>query len=119
MMKQIDIKDVVKEVRRLAEEQPDHVYSAPEGEEICSYVTGKDGKGCIVGQALSRLGVPESALRGIEGEGAYALPELIPYLAGREDKRSRRWLTLIQSRQDGGRTWWQAVTEADQDWPLP
>lgn len=118
--------DVVAEVRRLAAESPDYVYypkGCEEGEEVsyytgCSYVTGADGKGCIVGQALANLGVPEVYLSMSDGENALgALAGLglttrdhVRFVKDRTPEEN--FLIGVQTRQDDATAWGEAVEQA-------
>ena len=104
--------DVVAQVRALAQERPDYVYQRPLGnpETECSYLTGADGQGCIMGQALTRLGVSIEALSTIEGENVMAA---LPRLAVRTTPSDGWWLRAVQEQQDHGSTWGQAVRRAD------
>ena len=138
----ITVDDVVQEVRKLATEQPDFNYKNQEGVDnggmSCSYLAGmtstqyKDsalsksgltysearskgilGKGCIVGQALTRLGVPDEALYEYEHMGA-------DYVVGSNVEPSDEhnysklvWLLVVQSLQDGGNNWAESVLRAD------
>lgn len=138
----ITVDDVVQEVRKLATEQPDFNYKDQAGVDnggmSCSYLAGmsstqyKDselsesgltyseartqgilGKGCIVGQALTSLGVPADALYKFEGMGA-------DYVVGSNVEPSDShnysklvWLLEVQNSQDMGNPWGSAVEYAD------
>ena len=120
------IHDVIREVRALAAEQPDFVYSAqPERagydhQPECSYlgaVQGEEGgKACIVGQALARLGVSRDDLLAVEGRGASAA--ILEQLGERQYRgiwsEQEQWLNMVQSHQDYGDTWSGAVESADE-----
>ena len=113
---------VIEEVHRLAEEQPDFVYSDQEGagEDECSYfgcaIGNTAGQACIVGQALANLNVDMTDMKRKEDSGygmaiATALEEGvvdIPYT-----EREAKWLGDVQYHQDRGDTWAQAVALAD------
>lgn len=119
--------DLVAEVRRLAAEDPDHVYRPPVhdvGEENptwadCSYVTGEDGKGCLIGQALSNLGVPFEELVKFEGYNVVMTLGLMGLVD--EDHVSDRaahtdeecFLMRVQYEQDDSRPWGEAVESAE------
>ena len=138
----ITVDDVVQEVRKLATKYPDFNYKNQDGVDnggmSCSYLAGmtstqyKDsalsksgltysearskgilGKGCIVGQALTRLGVPDEALYEYEHMGA-------DYVVGSNVEPSDShnysklvWLLVVQSLQDGGNNWAESVLRAD------
>ncbi|GAA1411999.1 hypothetical protein AUR04nite_00280 [Glutamicibacter uratoxydans] len=123
---------VVEAVRKLAEERPDFVYAdqpervafreAHPGMKECSYLgayvpseidptfASYEGEGCIVGQALARLGVSRDDLVEVEGESAKyvmvgnSMP--LTYEPG--------WLSVVQSEQDEGRSWAEAVARGDE-----
>lgn len=112
---------VIEEVRRLAAEQPDFVYSKQEGAgDNCSYfgcaLGDTSGQACIVGQALANLNVDMMGLKGKEAKDVgmaigVALEHgvvTIPYT-----EREARWLDDVQYHQDRGETWAQAVALAD------
>ena len=138
----ITVDDVVREVRKLATEQPDFNYKNQEGVDnggmSCSYLAGmsstqyKDselsksgltynearqlgmlGNRCIVGQALSKLGVSDETLLDFEGMGA-------DYTVGSNVEPSDShnysklvWLLVVQSLQDEGNNWAESVLRAD------
>lgn len=113
---------VIEEVRRLAEEQPDFVYSDQEGAGggECSYfgcsAGDSSGQACIVGQGLASLNVDMSDLKRKEdtGHGMAIATALeggvvdIPYT-----EEEAKWLGDVQNHQDGGKPWAQAVALAD------
>lgn len=120
-----DITDetLIAEIMKLAAESPDFVYEAPahmtreyEYTTECFYVhtdpDGDDAKnapGCIVGQALHRLGVPLSVLEQYEHVGAGTLvSEITPNVGAVGESFARR----AQLNQDEGKTWRDAVDHA-------
>lgn len=124
----LTIEAIIAEVRKVAAERPDFVYAEqPErvalvkrlnilnGALDCSYVgayegsvdTDQAGEGCIVGQALKRLGVSSYQLRNVEGRSASSA---IGYLTG--STKGTGWLNLVQSGQDGGLSWSEAIANA-------
>lgn len=59
----ITSEQLLKEVIKLSAEQPEKIYQRGYPlTNICSYVSGGDGEGCIMGQALVRLGVDPELL---------------------------------------------------------
>lgn len=103
-MKDIDLPElslVDEKLRELAAEQPDRTSE-------CLYVTtnvlGPRQPECIVGHALADLGVPLDALAGVDGFHVGTL-----YGISNEFPFARR----VQSWQDAGFTWSQAVDLAD------
>ena len=98
------------EVLRLADAYPDTIYDAPEeslwNTPKCSYIHGKAGpsEGCIFGQALQNLGVPQFVLKYHDGTigpiDSLCKALNLPY---------RDYWGSIQSKQDCGKTWGEAV----------
>lgn len=150
----ITVDDVVREVRKLALEQPDFNYK----QQIkipgtldpviggCSYLAGMTessfkyyqrhgmfpegltyeearqrgliGQRCIVGQALSILGVSDAILKTMEGvEADY----LVGQLTQRDQKvpkaAARLWLSFVQGSQDDGVPWAESVANANEVYP--
>ena len=118
----ITTQDVAQKVRELAAERPDFVYRPiiiPRGRGVsCSYVTGADGVGCIVGEALTALGHDFGGT-----SPALEVTELLNALyvgddgSGTSDHVSH-WLQRVQNFQDASCPWWQAVAVADVEVPL-
>jgi len=117
------VSDVVREVRSIAEAEPDFVYIAQrdlQDTRMCSYVSagiGLDfGRGCVVGQALEKLGVDRADLKVVEGETAIgAFMFLTGYKYDRNGKSylDFQWLQRVQSLQDMGWSWSKSVRDAD------
>lgn len=119
--------DLICEVRAVAAERPDFVYSSQSGASImeCSYfgqaIGDPTGEPCIVGQAFKRLGgAPEGLL---EAEGSESLDDAflgtgIGYILERfEIQRTTeqaKWLAAVQRAQDTGDSWRFAVEHADE-----
>ena len=114
---------VIEEVRRLAAEQPDFVYSEQEGAVgECSYfscaIGDSSGQACIVGQALASLNVDMSDLKRKEDKGiGMAICTVleqgvveIPYT-----EEEARWLGNVQYYQDREEPWARAVALADKE----
>lgn len=133
-MKSFTPQDVVQKIRELAQNQPDFIYTEqPEYKRLldgtphepnaqCSYVAGAigatTGQACIVGQALSSLGVPEGILRQFEGDAG---GDLVSSLSVPDESAStavtfqrHHWINDVQAHQDGGLTWSHAVSFADE-----
>ena len=138
----ITVDDVVQEVRKLATKYPDYNYKNQEGVDnggmSCSYLAGmtstqyKDsalskygltysearskgilGKGCIVGQALTRLGVPDEALYEYEHMGADYVVGSNVEPSDEHNYSKLTWLLVVQSLQDEGNNWAESVLRAD------
>lgn len=123
------IGDVANEVRRLAEAAPDFVYR-PEGYDedtdylsggSCSYLTGLDGKGCIVGQALSNLGVDDFTLTDVEYQHALHALARVGVIEHSDQFNEDSplpvealWILSVQENQDAANTWGEAVARADE-----
>jgi hypothetical protein len=110
--------DVVAQVRALAQEWPEHVYEPPAGPvdsgNRCSYLVGSDGHGCIVGQALLRLGVNPDALSRVEGQEAATAVSEVAHLDASNDWPELDWLNHVQEAQDERKPWGVAVAAADE-----
>lgn len=101
--------DVVAEVRRLAALCPNRTAGA-------DYVR-MGAPCCLLGCALTNLGVPLDVLRKYEDRSAYSLVRLLRIEASSEQ---RYWLRHVQAAQDGYagygqrvHTWGEAVDAAD------
>lgn len=125
MTHKIDLTELQQQVVKVATERPDFVYIDQENASRtnCSYVGAKKGvvggEGCIVGQALMRMGIPEQELRDWEnsqqgtGTPVSALlrdPEVFEYTG---NILQIEQLRDVQRNQDMGNPWGLAVA------PLP
>ena len=120
----ITVDDVVKEVRSIAIERPDFIYLEQplENEEDrstnCSYLSAglytNEGEGCIVGQALSKLGITDEELRRVENASAADALRAVGVEGSTRRDRELNWLNSVQSQQDIGMTWGDAIAWADQ-----
>lgn len=124
--KTVTVSDIIAEVRKLAEEMPDFVYRPDfENDQVgsangCSYIYGgcklyPNCCGCIMGQALRRLGVmvPESK----DNVPIYLLLKSIDLREGLTG-RTEGWLATVQQEQDRGNAWADCVKAADERCPL-
>lgn len=110
-----DLKTVVKTVREIVRQRPDVRYQA---KHVCSYISGActDGSvGCLIGQALVKLGVEielgESTKRISDVAHVFcddATQELSKY-----NNVASVWLMHVQSAQDREEPWIDCVTYAD------
>jgi hypothetical protein len=115
--------DVVAKVREVAAERPTYVYNnegMSEYTSSCFYRHGenRDRPGCIVGQALDRLGYVVPTV--MEGSHATSvLHEIFGVPSDSEIEAKVRWVRNVQRAQDAGRSWAQAVKRADSCVHLP
>lgn len=124
-MEKIQIQEIVGEVVKLAKERPEFVYKSADLDGSCSYVGGRmrtpeEGKGCIIGQALQRLGMPVEELLKHEGDDVVSLIIANPYIVGGDgfaDRDARSFLDYVQSLQDRKETWGDAVKQAASGYP--
>jgi hypothetical protein len=117
--------DLEAEVIRLAAEQPDHVYSPTkfygtlQGEYTpspwCRYThiqeDGAPVPGCIIGQAIFNLSgkpVDQDTSQGTVCDFPFMQGE---YIVPGWSQRAK-FLSYVQSKQDAGMSWGQAVAEA-------
>lgn len=109
----LTIPAIIREVKRLAREQPERITR-------CEYVRFVGAKKtptceCIVGTALNNLGVPISTLRKYNKAGVVEMLSVIfddeiDWEAHADDLT---WLEDAQNNQDAGGTWQQAVRMAN------
>lgn len=122
----ITAEQVWEEIEKLAAESPDYVYpraerplDLPEDDPwlTCRYVHhAEDGSktgGCIVGQALIRLGVPVERLEKLEGRPASLV--LSALSIDRTNARAEM-VQIVQQKQDQGATWGEAVARVQALW---
>lgn len=109
-----DFKEIEAEVRRIAQESPQFAYERHTGVRWCMYIFNGEGD-CIFGRALINVGVPLEELACCESQPiAGVLRDLnIP-----TTPRERDWAGAVQEWQDKGAAWGEAVTYADERYPL-
>lgn len=115
----INTKDLIAEVRKVAEAQPDYVYYVNNSDtELigCSYLAdalgNPEGQPCLIGQALRNLEVHvprkhenteiDTLLNDCEIDVVVSDPEDVV------------WLYQVQNQQDSGHSWGQSVRYANQ-----
>lgn len=114
--------ELIQEVRKVAEERPDFIYSdqTEPNNILCSYfgraIGDESGSPCIVGQALKNLEVDTEVL--LKAEKAGEETDICTVLdRGYVDiectVNEAMWLAKVQSKQDDGYAWAQAVESAD------
>lgn len=108
---QVTAAEVIAKARELAAARPKHVYLTPsESDSVCSYYrdrSGEPGQGCLFGQALALLDITDPK----EGESIFSV--LLDHGIPCSDSDSE-WLTAVQSSQDGGDPWGEAIRLADE-----
>ena len=129
------ITDLIGKVRDIALEHPKTVYTKEQevdhGERTwCSYATGHSsgvGDGCMFGQILPRDFVeldPQVNIEEALGVDHMELPDdqlLSDEVDDDGDKlpsQEMDWISKVQSQQDQGVTWADAVKQADINYPL-
>lgn len=107
---------LIAQVRALAKQHPNTIYEKPEGAEFCLYTEGAagDGVGCIMGQALARLGVSADMIEPSNpDDGPGGIDVVLPRLGVETSLDQEEWLILVQTLQDTHNTWFDAVSAAD------
>lgn len=109
-MKTIHLSDLVDQVRKVAAQYPDFIYTKTPGGRCLYGPTKKNPHGCIMGKALQDLGLPLPP----EGEGISTfLAHAAEFLITPDDQaRLLYWLDEVQAAQDSGVSWGQAVSDA-------
>lgn len=110
--------DVLNEVVRLSEEDPDFVYTTQPGREgfiSCGYAGlapgTTEGRSCIVGQALQNLGVPKDELCHLISR-ASAVLEGDLHIENDDRLDAFKIIDDVQSHQDIGHSWSESVRRA-------
>lgn len=117
-MSQVKLSSVWAKARQLAEKHPNAVYRTPEPYTACYNLNGDVwdgdelvGVGCIVGQAIvAVVGGPPDWLIKNDGEGVDIL--IGEGFINDDDMSTFYALEALQSGQDCGNTWGEALTEA-------
>lgn len=107
--------DVVREVRKLATENPEKVYDtqAHSGSACLNVHTDNEGNfipGCLIGTALVNLGVSYDSLYQVNNSGT---EDTLNALQIHRDERDVRWLASVQDYQDIQYQWGVAVKLSD------
>lgn len=122
---------VIEQIRAIATEHPHFVYtSQAQHRGGCSYVAAsrhlgdgdERGVGCIVGQAMVRVGTTDTAtLRAWEenedGGDVNDVVDKHPEWLADADEDEAAWMGAVQYEQDRGASWGRAVAAADQTYP--
>ncbi len=119
---------LIEAIRQVAATEPDRIYYTDWGGPTCNYLPNrKNTCGCIVGEALSLLGIPREKLEALDALGA-TLPgsawgsratqsELAGLLT--LEALESPWVCMVQQKQDAHYTWAHAVEYADRHEELP
>ena len=102
------LRDIQQEIVKLADEHPDHTAK-------CEYFNTLGHPVCIVGHAMSRLGVDADVFRGNSINSVAFEDSRVRQDAGVEDNDTTliQWINFVQSMQDEGETWVEAVVTAN------
>lgn len=111
---------VLKEAIRVAKSDPDFVYAEQEGRpegQFCGYggwgIGTTEGRPCIIGQALINLGADREEL---SGHWNTVTQNAEDFFEGFDDDNDADWHSLgilrrLQSKQDHGLSWGEALAE--------
>ncbi len=114
----LKIEDLINEVVKLSDTYPDAVNQTENG---CYYNKGDYGNGivgCIFGNALRNLGVIVDCDGGDNDIFTPTIDVLLRKLKIVEgNPRKLNWCEEVQLNQDKGRTWAEAVYEANEHYP--
>lgn len=120
----ITLLQLIEAIRQVAAGEPDFVYDTADRTASCDYAPNALNRcGCIVGEALALLGVPRERLARLDmmaaGNGqinSWGTRPLAGVLADlvEPDALYSYWVILVQTAQDGGRSWAEAVAYADE-----
>ena len=105
------IKKLIKEVRRIASENPDFVYL--KGDEGCTY----SGNQCIFGIALNKLH-PDVDLSKYDECGGIVINMVLDDLFYEDSMVHLNWCVTVQAEQDLGNSWSECIRTADEAYPL-
>lgn len=117
-MKPIE-KLIEQEVRRLAKEAPNNIYTMDNASQSCSYTKGicSDGSiGCIFGQAIKAIGLANTPAL-LYGKDTTSIRELLQEIIGRPSFYFVMWCEKVQNAQDSLHPWARAIKIADLDVP--
>ncbi len=104
----LDVALLAEHVRKFAEAEPHTVVQ-------CQYFYDNGNAMCIVGHAMALQGITRADLADDTGErnGTYIVSMLDAELDDDYDREAAAWIGQVQSRQDQGYTWADAVVYAD------
>ena len=109
----IDLDDLITEVRRIASENPNFVYN----QMVCKYqVRGKPS--CLIGQGLHAIGVDTAVLKAFDDREDSEIQTILVDELGFDVEDARiYWLSATQSAQDCQTPWGKAISQADFYYP--
>lgn len=119
-MSNITTQDLIDEVRKISAEMPDFVYMTGDVAG-CSYfgrgIGDPTGQCCIMGQVFKNLSIDTSKIdeshEGVSTVGELIWDQVIPVTP--LNKSQVDWLNLVQSLQDEGISWGEAVSIVDSE----
>jgi hypothetical protein len=118
---------LIKGVRECAQETPDYTYEfvkvdvyTPSGtfaytDHHCQYMY-EGQPSCIVGKAAFALGLIDASFE-FSNSNRDTIPGFVKAIGAEIDESEATWLAHVQSDQDAGISWSEAVSEADDDSP--
>jgi hypothetical protein len=111
-IKASQIKEAVIEI---ANEKPDYIYPEDLRNSGCRYAV--DGKpSCIVGHALAKVGIDIGVIETLDIDGGipahYLSSKLPEFIEDNDEEGSMAFLQEVQSSQDNGSPWGEAVKGA-------
>ena len=106
------LRDIQQEIVKLADEHPNNTAN-------CEYFNMTGHPVCIVGHAVSRLGGNPDKFRHPSINSACFRVNRVREAAGVEDVDLNiiHWIDVVQSVQDEGKTWAEAVAAANENVP--
>lgn len=117
-MTNITASQIIEQVTALVQERPDFIYTEQKTQEPsngCGYAGASmgstEGEACIVGQALSRLGLSQHELLALDDVGGAIL--VLEFLDIPATKQEEEFLFNIQFSQDYGESWQDSYNYAD------
>lgn len=113
------VDELIAEVRKLADENPDFVYD----DVACWYLIGgnPDTPGCIIGRTIMALSPELKPILEKADETNENINGLFPMLSDFEfdnNTNEFQWLLSVQSSQDSGSSWEDAIELADENHSL-
>ncbi len=101
----LDIALLAEHVRKFAEAEPHMVVQ-------CQYFYDNGNPQCIVGHGMALQGITRADLEDEDRNGTYIVT-LLGDVLDDDNRHTAAWIGKVQSRQDQGYTWADAVVYAD------